>query len=104
MWSNEKIEKKLEYLRAQKVNTTGNYRKYLVNIYNFILEDSKKDGRGWSKASTREMINYVYEGNPDHMGFGMINEWKKELKEMGYIKFIRENDEWHTYILKDLDF
>ena len=104
MWTNEKIANKLEYLRAQKEKPTGNYRKYLVNIYNFILEDSKKDGRGWSKANTREMMKYVYEGDPDHMGFELINEWKKELKEMGYIKFAKEKEEWHTYIVKELDF
>ena len=104
MWSSEKIEKKLTYLRAQKENPTGNYRKFLVNVYNYILEDSMKDNRGWSKANTREMMNYVYEGSPDHMGYELINEWKKELKEMGYIKFVKENGEWHTYIVKELDF
>jgi hypothetical protein len=104
MWTNEKIETKLEYLRSQKENPTGNYRKYLVNIYNYILEESKKDNRGWSRANTREMLNYVYENKPDHMGYELINEWKKELKEMGYIKFVKENDEWHTYVVKELDF
>ncbi|MDF2544326.1 MAG: hypothetical protein K0S47_4044 [Herbinix sp.] len=104
MWTNEKIEKKLEYLRSQKENSTGNYRKYLVNIYSFILEDSKKDNKGWSKANTREMLSYIYENKSDHMGYELINEWKKELKEMGYIKFVKENDEWHTYIVKEIDF
>ncbi|RCX09313.1 hypothetical protein DFR58_13729 [Anaerobacterium chartisolvens] len=30
----EKKAQKLVYLRSQKENPTGNYRKYLVNIYN----------------------------------------------------------------------
>ena len=85
-------------------NPTGNYRKYLVNIYNFILEDSRVDNRGWSKANTRKMIEYVYGTRPDHRGYEIINEWKKELKEMGYINVVKENGAWHTYITKELDF
>lgn len=104
MWTEEKIQNKLKYLREQRDNPTGNYRKYLVNIYYFILEDSKIDNRGWSKANTREMIESVYGPRPDHMGYEMINEWKKELKEMGYIKFVKEEGKWHTYIIKELDF
>lgn len=29
----EQIDKQIEYLRSQKVNPTGNYRRYLVNLY-----------------------------------------------------------------------
>jgi ABC-type multidrug transport system fused ATPase/permease subunit len=65
----EQKERKLAYLRSQKENPTGNYRKYLVNIYNYISKDSLVDGRGWSRAYTRDMLEYVYEGQPDHMGY-----------------------------------
>lgn len=98
----EKKAQKLVYLRSQKENPTGNYRKYLVNIYNYILEDSTHSG--WSKANTRDMLNYVYGGTPDHMGYELINQWKRELRDLGYIKFVKENDEWHTYIIRTLDF
>jgi len=104
MWTKEKIDKKIVYLREQKENPTGKYRQYLVNVYNYILEDSAKDNKGWSKANTRAMINYVCGDNPDHMAYEMINDWKKELKELGYIKFVIENEEWHTCIAKELDF
>jgi len=44
--------RKISYSREQKINPTGNYREYLVNICNYILEDPKLNGTGWSKAST----------------------------------------------------
>ena len=98
----EQKAKKLEYLRSQKENPTGKYRRYLVNTYNYILNDSI--GRGWSRARTREMIDYVYEGNPDHMAYELVNKYKKTLKDLGYIKYVKENGEWHTHIVKELDF
>ncbi|RKP54920.1 hypothetical protein D7Z26_06665 [Cohnella endophytica] len=96
--------KKLLYLRSQRENPTGNYRKYLVNTFNYIFNDSKLNGTGWSRAAIRDMINFVYDGNPDHMAFKMINEYKKTLKDLGYIRYIKENNEWRTYIQKELDF
>ncbi|GEB32820.1 hypothetical protein [Brevibacillus parabrevis] len=95
---------KLKYLREQRENPTGNYRRYLVNTYNYILNDSRNNNKGWSKASSREMVNYVYEGSPDHMGYELVEEYKKTLRDMGYIKFQKENNEWRTYVIKDLDF
>lgn len=100
----EQKKQKLAYLRAQRDNPTGNYRKYLVRLYEYVKEDSKVDNRGWSKAETRKMLDYVYEGRPDHMGYELLNDYKKVLKELGYIKFRKENDEWHLYITKELDF
>lgn len=100
----EKIESKLQYLREQREKPTGNYRKYLVRTYEFILNDSKIDNRGWSNTNIRNMIAYVYENNPDHMGFEMVVEYKNTLRDLGYIKNIKENNEWHTYIIKELDF
>lgn len=100
----EKKAQKLAYLRSQKENPTGNYRKYLVNIYNYILEDSQANGTGWSKAYTKDMLNYVYDGQPDHMGYELVDQWKKELRDLGYIKFVKEENEWRTYIAKELDF
>ncbi|MCM0648649.1 hypothetical protein NBE98_09710 [Clostridium swellfunianum] len=100
----EQKEKKLKYLREQKENPTGNYRKYLVRTYGYIQNDSKVDNRGWSKTTLRKMMNYVYEGNPDHMANELVVEYKNTLRDLGYIKNIKENGEWHTYIIKELDF
>ena len=104
MMTEEKKAQKLAYLRSQKINPTGNYRKYLVNIYNYILEDSQANGTGWSKALTKDMLNYIYDGQPDHMGYELVDKWKKELRDLGYIKFVKEENEWRTYITKELDF
>lgn len=97
-------EKKLRYLREQKENPTGNYRKYLVRTYEYILNDSKVDNNRWSKANLRKMVDYVYEGYPDHMAIDLIVEYKNTLRDLGYIRSKKENGEWHTYIIKELDF
>lgn len=100
----EQRDKKLKYLRDQKENPTGNYRKYLVRVYEYILNDSKVDNRGWSKTILNKMIDYVYEGNPDHMARELIVEYKNTLRDLGYIRSVRQDGEWHTYIIKELDF
>lgn len=100
----EAKNKKILYLKNQKENPTGNYRNYLVRIYQYIYNDSKDSGKGWSDASPWKMLNFVYNGNPDHMGVELIKRWKKDLKELGYIRIVKENDEWKTYIDKELDF
>lgn len=96
--------KKLTYLRSQKENTTGNYRKYLVRTYTYILNDSKVDNRGWSKSNLRKMYEYVYEYKPDHMASELIVEYKNTLRDLGYIKSVNVDGEWHIYIIKELDF
>lgn len=100
----EQKKNKLNYLRKQKENPTGNYRKYLVRTYEYILDDSKIDNRGWSKTTLNKMVNYVYEGAPDHMARELVVEYKNTLRDLGYIRNIKENGEWHTYIIKELDF
>lgn len=104
MWTQDRIDKKLKYLREQKENPTGNYRKYLVRLYTCILEDSKIENRGWSNIKLSTLKAYVYEQEPDHMGTDMIIEWKKELKEMGYLRNQKVDGNWRTYIIKELDF
>lgn len=89
------LEKKIQLVITENI---------LVNIYNYILEDSQANGTGWSKARTKDMLNYVYDGQPDHMGYELIDQWKKELRDLGYIKFVKEENEWRTYIAKELDF
>lgn len=100
----EKKREKLEYLRKQKENPTGKYRTYLVRTYMYILEDCKIDNRGWSKQNLNDMVKFIYENKPDHMGWELALEYKKTLKDLGYIKNVKENNEWHTYIIKELDF
>lgn len=97
-------QQKLAYLRSQKEHTTGNYRKYLVRTYEYIANDCKIDNRGWSKQNLRDMVNYIYENDPDHMGVELAIEYKRTLKDLGYIRNVKEDGEWHTYIIKELDF
>ncbi|KQO18044.1 hypothetical protein [Paenibacillus sp. Leaf72] len=97
-------EDRIQYLRSKRDDPTANYRSYLINTYNYILEDSIKDNKGWSKASSRLMLNYVYKDEPDHMGLEMIDQFKKDLRELGYIKLIKIDNTWRTFIVKELDF
>lgn len=100
----KKREEKLQYLRSMKDDPTAKYRDYLINAYLYILEDSKVDNKGWSKASSKSMLRFVYNGEPDHMGIEMIDQFKKELSDLGYIKIIKVDKIWKTYIVKEIDF
>ncbi|NSB45429.1 hypothetical protein B0P06_005200 [Clostridium saccharoperbutylacetonicum] len=100
----EQVKQELDYLRAQKENPTGNYRKYLVRSYEYILNKSKENNTELAKTNLREMIDYVYEGSPDHMGNELVVNYQKDLKNLGYIKKLKENGEWRVYIIKELDF
>ncbi|MDY4085416.1 MAG: hypothetical protein SOY57_07680 [Ruminococcus bromii] len=102
----EQIDKQIEYLRSQKVNPTGNYRRYLVNLYNMYYNGAKQNGTDWCpNISIREKINAAYEGVAhDHMAFDMVQKWDNDLKKLGYIRHKKENGEWRTYIIKGLDF
>lgn len=50
------------------------------------------------------MLDYIYDGNSDHMGYEMLKEFKQTHKDLGYIKFAKEDNEWYAYIIKELDF
>ncbi|NRT34128.1 hypothetical protein BJV38_003286 [Clostridium beijerinckii] len=100
----EQVKQKLDYLRDQKENPTGNYRKYLVRTYEYILNKSKENNTEWAKTNLREMIDYVYEESPDHMANELVVNYQKDLKNLGYIKKLKEDGEWHVYIIKELDF
>lgn len=102
----EKINKQIAYLKSQKNNPTGNYRQYLVNLYNMYCDGAKLNGTDWCpNISIPEKIKAAY-GNlePDHMSFSMVQRWDKDLRDLGYISHKRVNNEWRTYILKELDF
>ncbi|TEB13846.1 hypothetical protein Psfp_03386 [Pelotomaculum sp. FP] len=49
------------------------------------------------KARTKDMLNYVYDGQPDHIGYERVDKWKKELRDLGYIKFVIEENEYIYY-------
>ncbi len=100
------IEKTKANLLAQKNGVEGNYRRYLVNIYNLYCEEARKNGTEWSpNVSPSRLIRAAYSGlDVDHMSYDMVQKWKRELKEMGYLRDKYVDGEWRTYILKELDF
>ncbi|MGN0453655.1 MAG: hypothetical protein ACI4G1_00585 [Ruminococcus sp.] len=46
MTEEQKI-KKIEYLLSQKEHPTGNYRRYLVNLYELFYNGAKNQGTDW---------------------------------------------------------
>ena len=102
----EQIKRKIEYLRSQRYNPTGNYRQYIVNLYNLFYNSAKANGTDWCPdVKTYTMAKAAYANiKPDHTSRDMVTIWKNDLKKLGYIKDCKVNGEWRIYILKELDF
>lgn len=98
--------KQIEYLRSQKDNPTGNYRQYLVNLYELFYNGAKLNGTDWCpNMKIQTMVKAAYANvNPDHASRDMVLRWKDDLKKLGYICDRKVNGEWRIYILKELDF
>lgn len=92
--------------RLKDPNTVGNYKTYLKNIYNFYSSKCKENNSDWcNDISLGKLVQIAYGDLPiDHMGFSMVQEWKKELRELGYLKSVNINGHWRVYITKELDF
>ncbi len=97
-------EKTMRNLLRQKNGVPGNFRKYLINLYNYIDQKIKASDTDYCVTDLQEMIDAVYEGNPDHMAYKMVVDYKKTLYKLGYISYKKVGNEWRTYIIKDVDF
>lgn len=106
MWSNEKIEHKKDVLSSQLTSGNGRFALFVIRIYKYIENECKANQSNWCYASkvNKKAINYAYNGPVDHMGYEVIEDVKKHLKEMGYIKYVKEDEKWKIYILKKIDF
>lgn len=102
----EQIENKIAYLRSQRDNPTGNYRRYLVNIYNLYEQYAIKNRTDWApNFSKYRLSKAAYSGlKPDHMVGDMVERWKDDLINIGYIELRVVDGEERIYLLKDLDF
>lgn len=102
----EQVEKKISYLRSQRDNPTGNYRRYLVNIYNLYKQRADENGTNWAPdVSLSCLVRVAYAGlDIDHSAFEKVKKWKQDLKNIGYIESRNVDGEWRVYILKELDF
>lgn len=102
----KQIKKQIEYLRSQKEKPTGNYRRYLVNLYNMYYNGAKLNGTDWCPSiSLSDKVKAAYKNlEVDHMSFYMVQRWDEDLSKLGYISHKKVNNEWRTYILKELDF
>lgn len=95
----------INYLIQQRDNPTGNYRAYLVNLYNFYVK--KAGDKGYCYPKMYEMINATYYGFVrDECAYEMTRRFQYALRLMGYIRYYKDsfNGLWKVEILKPLDF
>lgn len=111
MWTKEKIQSKKDYFRAQRSIKTGKFTEFTVRVYYCIYKAcvSNNSRSCLANESNAYKINKIvyegfYGGKPDHGSQGIIDDCKKYLKEMGYIKYKKENDKWYINIISPLDF
>jgi len=111
MWTKEKIQNKKDYFKEQRIIKTGKFTEFTVRVYYCIykacvLNNSRSCLANESNAY--KIKNIIYEGfygdKPDHGNQGVIDDCKKHLKEMGYIKYRKDNNKWYIDIMQPLDF
>lgn len=111
MWTTEKIRHQKSYFAEQRKNPTGKFTEFIVRTYyciykacwlrkgNYCLADSVNNYR---------IKNIVYEGfynnQPDHDYNNVINDCKRYLMEMGYIRRKHQGAHEIIFINKPLDF
>jgi hypothetical protein len=112
MWRQDKIIKQKEYFREQRTIKTGKFTEFTVRTFYCIYKACAESETTYclaSKSNAYNIKNIIYEGFydgvPDHDNYSVIEDCKKHLKEMGYIRYKKRNDEkWYIYVLKPLDF
>ena len=107
MWDRRKIQAKRAYFRAQRLCPTGNFTEFVVRVYYAVLACSEKDGSGCpaARVPNRRLSHFVYRGiydQPDHDYDMVIEDCKRNLFEMGYLR--RSPDGGRIYVERPLDF
>lgn len=103
--SQKKIREEVERIK----NSTGNYRNYLKNLYNYYLETASCTfHKDWCYAPLDEMIAATYDGfELDEMAREQTIIYQRTLKQLGYIDYYTKEKgdrHWRVDILKPLDF
>lgn len=58
----DRKEYKLHLLRSQVNNPKANYRKYLVNLYNYYVNECKKNNADWCVSNLQDMYKIITVG------------------------------------------
>lgn len=109
-WSEEKVEKQKKYFKEQRINPTGNFTEFVVRTFYYIYRNCRESTDGLVKSNItnkKELVLTVYSGiydEPDHMGYEVVNDCVRNLKELGYIGFRKIENTWYIFIKKELDF
>lgn len=111
MWTEEKILKKRAYFKEQRITKTGKFTEFTIRTFYCIYKACANNRANYclaSESNAYKIKNVVYEGFykgvPDHDNKSVIDDCKKHLKEMGYIRYKKINNKWLIYIVKPLDF
>ncbi len=109
-WSEEKIQKQKRYFKEQRINPTGNFTEFVVRTFYYIYGNCRKSADGLVRSNItnkRELILTVYSGiydKPDHMGYKVVDDCVRNLKELGYIGFRKIGNTWYICVKQELDF
>lgn len=101
----DRKEYKLHLLRSQVNNPKANYRKYLVNLYNYYVNECKKNNANWCVSNLQDMYKIITVGcHKPSVSFTACKGYIKELHELGYIQDKYVDGVWKSYVIKELDF
>lgn len=108
MWDRRKIQDKWRYFHRQRKTPTGNFTEFVVRTYYAIYDHCRAGGGASCPAAAvrnRNICRFVYHGiydQPDHDYDHVIEDCKKNLREMGYIRL--SEDKQTVFLDRPLDF
>lgn len=96
-----------EYLRAQVKNPTGIYADVLIRTYYFITQKCKARNQDWcysKEVPYYELKKFTYANTGYNASLYVVKNVEKDLAKLGYIKFVKNGEDWTIHIVKPLDF
>lgn len=109
-WSEEKVQRQKRYFKEQRINPTGNFTEFVVRTFYYIYGNCRKSVDGLVRSNItkrKELVLTVYSGiydKPDHMGYEVVDDCVRNLKELGYIGFRKIENTWYIFVKQELDF
>ena len=92
-WDRRKIQHKWAYFYAQRRRPTGNFTEFVVRTYYIIQGACRSRGADRCPAAavaSHRIKRAVYQGiydQPDHEAAAVIDDCKKHLVQMGYLRW-----------------
>ncbi len=96
-----------EYLREQTKNPTGHYAEILIRTFYYIFKKCNAKNQDWcysKEVSYNELKKFTYANIGYDASLMVIKNAEKDLVKLGYIKFVKDSEDWTIHIVKPLDF